>query len=383
MATKLVQDTSLTSVANAIRVKAEISGTLEFPDGFVSAIQNLSPSGNDYVVTLSWDTQDEMWTIDKTYAEAYAAYQAGKTLTTNVDATDFSDGIVVGSKIWFDNDFNHFWLDITWESDTEVFGGGKRQVYGLSSLDGYYFAETHDILLYPQFESPSRTYTPTTSTQTETITYDASDDYNGIDHVSVTVNPIPSQYIVPSGTKTITENGTYDVTNFASADVNVSGGGGGASNFVTGTFTPQAGTDGVNTISVPYAGTGYPILVAVAVEGGIRNANVTDWYDLIQRYAIGYWVAIRNVLSDSLSAQATVLDVHKSSETNATSYISAQSTAGNVFSNNSNPTSSTSQVYKAITVSSPTEIKIYVNSTGAGLVPNITYRYFIVYSSQA
>ena len=49
MGIKTVQDTSLTSVANAIRVKAEISGTLEFPDEFVSAIQNIStgitPSG--------------------------------------------------------------------------------------------------------------------------------------------------------------------------------------------------------------------------------------------------------------------------------------------------------------------------------------------------
>ena len=44
MAYKIVNDDSLASVANAIRVKGEISGTLEFPDGFVSAIQNLSPS---------------------------------------------------------------------------------------------------------------------------------------------------------------------------------------------------------------------------------------------------------------------------------------------------------------------------------------------------
>ena len=185
--------------------------------------------------------------------------------------------------------------------------------------------------------------------------------------------------ITPSGTISITQNGVVDVTQYASADVNVSGGGG-ASNFVTGTFTPQAETDGVNTISVPYAGTGYPILAVVEVEGGVRNPNVTDWYDLIQRYALGSWVAIRNNLSDFSSAQATVLDVHKSSATSATSFTSAQSTAGNVFANSA-PTSSTSQVYKAITVSSPTEIKIYVNSTGAGLVPNITYRYFIVYSS--
>lgn len=40
---------------------------------------------------------------------------------------------------------------------------------------------------------------------------------------SVTVNPIPGEYVVPSGTKTITSNGTHDVTNYASVSVNVSG----------------------------------------------------------------------------------------------------------------------------------------------------------------
>lgn len=44
MSVKLVNDDSLTSVANAIRVQGGFSATLEFPDGFVSAIQNLSPS---------------------------------------------------------------------------------------------------------------------------------------------------------------------------------------------------------------------------------------------------------------------------------------------------------------------------------------------------
>lgn len=46
----------------------------------------------------------------------------------------------------------------------------------------------------------------------------------------IKVAKIPSDYIKPSGTKSITENGTHDVTAFASVDVNVptSGGGGGA-----------------------------------------------------------------------------------------------------------------------------------------------------------
>lgn len=43
---------------------------------------------------------------------------------------------------------------------------------------------------------------------------------------AVTVAAIPSQYIVPSGSQTLTKNDTYDVTSLAQAIVNVAGGGG-------------------------------------------------------------------------------------------------------------------------------------------------------------
>lgn len=49
--------------------------------------------------------------------------------------------------------------------------------------------------------------------------------YDGLSEVNV--GAIPSNYIVPSGTKQITENGSHDVTNFAAVEVNVSGGGSG------------------------------------------------------------------------------------------------------------------------------------------------------------
>lgn len=68
-------------------------------------------------------------------------------------------------------------------------------------------------------------YTPTTSSQSETVTADSG--YDGLNSVSVSVDAIPSSYIVPEGTLNIIQNGTHDVTNYAlvSVDVPTSGGG--------------------------------------------------------------------------------------------------------------------------------------------------------------
>lgn len=62
--------------------------------------------------------------------------------------------------------------------------------------------------------SEERTVTPSESTQT---VIPRTADYLS----KVTVNPIPSSYIVPSGSITITENSTTDVTNLAEAIVKV------------------------------------------------------------------------------------------------------------------------------------------------------------------
>lgn len=62
----------------------------------------------------------------------------------------------------------------------------------------------------------AKTVTPTTSSQTAV----ASGRYTT---GAVTVAAIPSSYIVPSGTMSITSNGTYDVKNYASVSVNIAG----------------------------------------------------------------------------------------------------------------------------------------------------------------
>ena len=67
----------------------------------------------------------------------------------------------------------------------------------------------------PQLTLQTKIATPTKSQQT--VMPDSN--YDGLSQV--TVNPIPDEYIIPSGSQDITTNGTYDITNKASVVVNV------------------------------------------------------------------------------------------------------------------------------------------------------------------
>ena len=149
-----------------------------------------------------------------------------------------------------------------------VVGGGTDTshdtVDAAHLLDGY---TAHDstgtqitgTYVPPTFSTQSKTTTPTESAQT--IQPDSG--YDGLS--SVTVNAIPSEYIIPSGSETKTENGTYDVIALAQLVVNVAS----PVKTATGTFTGN----GTRTIDVACAFE--PDFVYVTSDPGTTSSSGT------------------------------------------------------------------------------------------------------------
>lgn len=79
-------------------------------------------------------------------------------------------------------------------------------------------------------------------------------NYDGLSKVKVNVNvPIPEGYIKPSGSVTVTTNGTHDVTDKTEVVVNVQPNLQEKTFTTNGTFTPDAGYNGFSKVTVAHA----------------------------------------------------------------------------------------------------------------------------------
>ena len=171
-------------------------------------------------------------------------------------------------------------------------------------------------------------------------------------------------------------------TEFVSAIDAIPTGGGGASNLVTGTFTtpPSAG---VSSTAVRYSGSGYPIACMVFVEGGAYVSG-TNWYTVIQRYAIGFWSMSKSNQSTAPSYttsgtqnQGVVTAIYKNSTSSSTSYTRTSAMNTNVYSSNN----ASNSAVNSIKFKSKNTLSYYTNTSSYGLLPDTTYRYYIIYSS--
>ena len=158
--------------------------------------------GNDFIVTFYWNSS--LWACDKTYAEIEAAYNAGKNIVVTTNDLD-----AITAEGYWDDTNDYFVFVITWIDDVAGIAKWSGYIDSNGIHNGMWGDES--IYIYPNFQTVTKTYTPTTSQQTETVTYSSS--YNGLQEVDITVNAMPSGTAgTPTATKGTVSNHSINVT---------------------------------------------------------------------------------------------------------------------------------------------------------------------------
>lgn len=209
MAYKRVNDASLTQVADAIRQKGGLSGSLAFPDDFVSAIGSLETGGGGGI-----DTHDAT-ASEGDIAKGETAYVKGRRVTGSVPVVENGETqAAVFDVIEKDSTNEGYRVAAHLSKDVLVRNGAvvdtviPKTRFGEATPDqvlvGTTFTSKEGINL-PGAYNPTTVNLQTKRVKPETtfqqVTYDAADGYTGLARVEIEA--------IQTQTKEIWRNGTY------------------------------------------------------------------------------------------------------------------------------------------------------------------------------
>ena len=236
-------------------------------------------------------------------------------------------------------------------------------------------------------QNQNKTVTPTTSIQSVT----ADSGYTGLG--TVTVNAIPSNYIIPSGNKAITANGTnIDVKAYATVSVSVSGGSSISLQSKTGivptessqTIQPDSGYGGlssvqINAITATYVGSG--VTQRTSSNLTVSGATVTapaGYYASSASKCVTTMTLPTSVSSNATSGYSSKLTVNRSTSTQYINIPPGYNSAGGYYTisavANGSATGPTSLSGTGATISTGTNT-ITLTKTGVATTPTVSAGY--------
>ena len=196
-------------------------------------------------------------------------------------------------------------------------------------------------------------------------------------------------------TKGVSASASDGLTTLAGKILNIqtgSGGSGGSgvTNVVQGSFTTGSTRNTVESTSISYTGSGYPIAVMIFVKGGTYNNGTggnTTWYNSVNRYDVGSYSMskARQTTTPTYSTSGAdnygVVDIiYKNSTSTSTTYTRTSSMTVNTYSSSNAQASTACVRFKG----NNKTMTYYIGNKASGSIgfaSETEYSYIVIYSS--